>query len=227
LGNDLVKRNPIIIFFGPNGAGKSTQMDLLIYALKKKNVRVHKSWIASHHLLVWFLAIILAKLGYPKDHWTTVNPHLPPIADFSFLTRGMGKVSRLLLIILEVANVVVADLFKVRIPMLLGYCVVVEKYLLVTITDMVRLFNWKFLDTLPARLLLNLIPKDAYCIFLYSGYESLFKRRGAKTEPREYLEMQSAIGRWYANNYHCLVIDTSKTSIKRTHEMIMEYLNLS
>lgn len=227
LRRDTTRRKSIIIFFGPNGAGKSIQMDLLVYALENRNTRVRKSWIASHHLFVWFLGLILAKLGYPKDHWTKVNPHLPPYVDFSFLTKRMGKISRLFLITLEVLNIVLVDLFKVRIPRLLGYHVIIEKYFLTSITDLGFIFGWEFLETLPARLFLKLIPKDAYCIFLNASYETTLKRRGTRTEPRKYLEMQSTIGRWYANHYDCLTIDTSKTSIKRTHELIMKYLSLS
>jgi len=227
LGKALVRRKPIIIFFGPNGAGKSTQIDLLAYALKTRNIRFRKSWVASHHLFVWFLGVLLAKLGYPKDPWTSANPHLVPYVKFSFLIKGMGKISRQILITLEIVNVVIADLFKVRAPRLLGYHVIIEKYLLTTIADLVAMFGWKVLDTFYARLLLNIIPKDAHCIFLYTDYANLLKRRGIKIEPREYLERQVVIGRWYAKHYNCLVVDTSKTSLKKTHELVMKYLNLS
>lgn len=226
----MARKNKIIAFIGPNGAGKSIQMDLLIAYLKKRNIRVRNTWVASHHLFVWVLGILLVKLGYPKDHWTTVNPHLPPTVDFAFLVKGKGKlvrINKLLLLMLELFNLVIVDLFKVRIPRLFGYCIVIEKYLPVTLADLTQIFGSKFLDSLPARFLLSLIPEDLHCVFLNATYESLLKRRGTKTEPRHYLELQCAICEWYAKNNPCLVIDTSKTSIKDTHESIIDYLKLS
>jgi len=228
LRNYSARRRPaIVFFFGPNGAGKSIQMDLLIHALRERKIRVCKSWVASHHLFVWILGSLLAKLGYPKDHWTRVNPDLTPFADFSFLVKNMGKSSRLLLIVLETANLVVADLFKVRIPRLMGYWVVIEKYIPITIADMNLIYGREVLDSMIVRFLLRLIPKDAYGVFLQADYETLLERRGEKTEPRKYLEIQNAMGKWYAAYYQCVVIDTSKMDAKRTHELVMNYLNLS
>jgi len=202
-------------------------MDLLILTLRKRKIRVHKSWLASHHLFVYILGTVFAKLGYPKDHWTRVNPDLTPFADFSFLIKNMGKSIRLLLIVFETVNVVIADLFKVRIPKLVGYWVIVEKYIPTTIADMNLIYGREVFDSMIARFLLRLIPKDAYGVFLRADYESLLKRRGEKTEPRKYLEIQNAMGKWYAAHYQCLVIDTSKTNVKGAHELIMNYLNLA
>lgn len=221
------RRPAIIFFFGSNGAGKSTQMDLLLRALKRRNLKAHKSWVASHHLFAWFLGVTLAKLGYPQDHWTTVNPHLHPFADFRVLADSMREPSKSLLMIFEIFNLVVADLFKVRMPKLLRYWVVVEKYIPVTIADFHIIFDRQFSDSLMTRFLLRLVPRDAYGIFLDINYESLLKRRGRKTEPRKYLELQNVVGKWYAKHYHCLIIDTSKTDIQRAHELIMNYLGLA
>lgn len=216
---------------GPNGVGKSTQMDLLIDNFKKRKIRFRKTWVASHHLFVWVLGILLVKvLGYPKDHWTTVNPHLPPAVEFASLVKGTGlrvKIGKVILLFLELFNLVIIDLFKVRLPRLFGYSIVIEKYLPVTIADLTSTLGPDFLDSLSARFLTCLIPKDVYCIFLNADYDSLFERRGIKTEPRPYLELQSKICKLYAKNHKCLVIDTSKINIKETHELIKNYLQLS
>lgn len=223
------KTNRIIAFLGPNGAGKSTQMDLLVSDLERKNIPYRKTWIASHHLFVWFLGVLLAKLGYPQDHWTKVNPDLQPSVNFSFLVKGSGirvTVSKIILITLELINLVIADLIKVRIPRLLGYCVIIEKYFPVTLADLTFIFNSGFLNSFLARMIISLIPKDAQCIFLDADYEALLKRRGDKTEAKSYLDLQCSISRWYAKNYPCLVINTSEISIQKTHQQIITYLNL-
>jgi hypothetical protein len=221
------KRKPRVVFFsGQNGAGKSTQMSLLVGALKNRGIKVRTTWIASHNLLVWFLAVIFAKLGYPKDHWSTLNPKSTPIADLRFF-KNTRKPSVLLLLVLEVANVVTADLFKVRIPKLFGYWVIVEKYIPTTIADMIPLCGFQFSSSVIIRFLLSLIPKNACGVFLHASYETLLARRGTKTEPKKYLEAQRLVDGWYADHYFSLVIDTSEMSIKKTHELILKHLNLS
>ena len=214
---------------GPNGVGKSTQMDLLIEDFKKRNIKFRKSWVASHHLFVWIFGILLVKLGYPKDHWTTVNPHLPPAVEFASLVKGDGlrvKIGKIILLLMELINLVIVDFFKVRVARLFGYSIIIEKYLPVSIADLTSTLGPQFLDSMSARFLLCLIPKDVYCVFLTAKYESLLDRRGEKTEPQHYLDLQTKICSWYAQNHECLVIDTSKTSIADTHELIKRYLKL-
>ena len=225
----MAKRNKIIAFVGPNGVGKSTQMALLIPALRKRGVRVRKTWVASHHLFVWVLGIILVKLGYPKDHWTTVNPDLIPAVNFGSLLEGKGirvKIGKVILLSLEILNLVIIDLVKVRIPRMFGYCIIIEKYLPVTIADLSDIFGSNFINGFWAKFVIKLIPKDLCCIYLYADYENLQKRRGDKTESKEYLDLQCKISKWYAEHNPCLVIDTTKKNIEESHEMIMSYLNL-
>jgi thymidylate kinase len=213
----------VVFFFGQNGAGKSTQMELLSKALNDQNIKARITWIASHNLFVWFLGVILAKLGYPKDHWTRVNPQLRPVANLGFF-KSTGRVSKSILLFLEIISLVIVDLIKIRIPRLLGNWIIVEKYIPITIADLTLIYGKTFFKSIAARFLLRLIPASVYGIFLKVDYEDLLERRGEKIESKKYLSSQNVVCEWFAKQYCCLVVNTSETDIERTHELIMDYL---
>jgi energy-coupling factor transporter ATP-binding protein EcfA2 len=219
------KKPYVIFFFGQNGAGKSTQMELLCNALKDQKIKSRITWIASHNLFVWFLGVILAKLGYPKDHWTKVNPHLRPVANLGFF-KNTGKPSKSILLFLEIVSIVLVDLIKIRIPKLLGNWVIVEKYIPITLADLTLIYSRPFFKSMAARFLLRLVPANAYGIFLEVDYEDLLKRRGEKIESKKYLGSQDVVCKWYATHYNCLIVDTSKIDVKKTHGLIIDYLNI-
>lgn len=223
---DLRSGTVIIAIFGPDGAGKSTHVDLLVAFLRKKGLKIRKAWVGSHHLLAWVLGRILVRLGYSSDHWTSVNPHLRKFVDILPIEKRLGKLRRFTLIALEFVSVLAVDLLRVRLPRLLGYNIIVERYLLTTLADLTYIFGWDFLDTIVAKLLVKLIPKDVYFVFLDADYSALAKRRGVKTEPEAYLEVQKSIYKWFAKRRGYVTIDTSNLSVHDTQAIIRQALGL-
>src|SRR4030067_2536974 len=113
---------PLIAFFGADGTGKSTHATLLVNNLQSHNRRVRKVWIRSPHTAAFLMANILIGVGFRRS---VLNPfgiekELPAV--------NMNRGIRIMWSIMELFSVMPAILFRVYIPLFLGYAVVAERY---------------------------------------------------------------------------------------------------
>lgn len=129
--------------------------------------------------------------------------------------------------VIEVASVLPLILFHVYFPLLLGYTLVAERYVIDSIVTIAYFINdFNFLNGLGARLLLQFIPKDAVFIHLDSDYATLIKRRGHNVEVKNFIDFQRAAYEKMEKFVNVISIDTSILDVRQTSEKIMQSLEI-
>jgi len=218
----------LIVFMGAEGVGKSTQIDLLRSWLLKSNYRIKVVDIRGNLLFAYLLWKFLMLAGRYSDY---LRPD-------GTMTRGPDKVILAkvckLWFILQLVSVLPLILFKVRLPLLLGYVVIAERYIVDTLSDILRLAqnlgisnSWSVSASF---ILSRFLRGDAFFIFLtaeYSELTSRYRKRLTPTEWREYIERR--------NQYYKIVvqrlgieyffIDTTRETTTMTFARILTRLN--
>jgi hypothetical protein len=93
--------------------------------------------------------------------------------------------------LLELVSVMPVILYRIYIPMLLGYTVVAERYIVDTIVTIAYYTgDLGLIKSQIAWFLLHFIPKDAVLIYLDSDYSVIVKRRGRVTDAYDFIEFQ-------------------------------------
>lgn len=232
----------LIHFFGPDGSGKSTQVEILIDFLNGRGVRVKKCWVRSPHTIAFFLWKVFVRIGFYR---VVLNPFGVPI---KLPAVDRNRKFRCLWSVIELFGVL-PIILRVYVSLLSGYKLVAERYVLDTITTVAYFVNdICFLNSAISRILLRFIPRNTVFIFLDADYATIYQRRAplfhakkcaqkgrnryglipqSSVEPLDFIEFQRAAYKVLAKPFNALVINTSKTSIKETSDLILQYLGLS
>ena len=211
-----------IAFFGPDGTGKSTQVKLLVNHFQSHKNKVRKVWIRSPHTLAYLLSRFFVRIGFYR---VVLNPFgrkmkLPAV--------HLDRRIRLFWSIIELLGVMPAILFRVYVPLFLGYTVVAERYVIDTIVTVAYYTNdLGFLQSQTTKLLLRFVPKNTLLIHLDSNYRTIMKRRGNFVESCDFINFQRKGYRIIGNSVEATYIDTSNISVEETYKRIMQWLSIN
>ena len=215
----------IITFMGPVGVGKSTQMRLLEDHLKSENVKVVKTFIKSSHGLAYVLGRLLLALGanervsYP-DGFARVYPRKDVV-------RGLFT----LWSFLDTLSIAIKFFFTVYVPFSLGFTILIEEGLLMTLHTYLVSFPSFFkteprvLPLLPS-LLGWIVGKNHVNVVLDATDEELGRRRIGRSyrqnELPEYVNLQK---KWIKRvNLGDTIIETTDDSVIEVHKKIVAAL---
>jgi hypothetical protein len=212
----------LISFFGPDGAGKSTHVELLLKHFQSNRTKVRKVWIRSPHTLAYLLSCLLVKIGFYR---TTVNP-------FGMQVKVPAVHTNLRLgffwSMIELVSVLPLILFRVYVPLFLGYTLIAERYVVDTAVTIAYFINdVGFLQSHIAKLLLLFIPKNTIFIHLDSDYSTIMKRRDHIVEPYDFIKFQRMAYKIMESSVSAILINTSNISIEQTSERIMDWIKIN
>lgn len=220
--SSLALRSRLIAFFGPDGTGKSTHAKLLVDYLQSHKVKVKKAWIRSPHTVAYLLSYFFVKIGFCR---TDSNPFG---RRKKFPAVHTSKSLRLFWAIIEMLSVIPLIVYRVYIPLFLGYTVIAERYVVDTVVNVAYYTNdLRFLKSSTAKLLLRLIPKNTIFIYLDSDYSTLISRRGRNVESYDFFRFQRIGYEIIGNSLGVILINTSKNSIEQTSTKILHRLESS
>jgi energy-coupling factor transporter ATP-binding protein EcfA2 len=209
----------LIIFFGPDGSGKSTQVKLLINYLRSQKIKVKKVWIRSPHTLAYLFSRLLKKAGFYR---IILTPHGVEQKMFSLPSDGAFRSFWYLLELISVKPLI---LLKVRFPLLLGYTVVADRFVVDTVVNLAYYGNdVKFVQSSIANLFFRLIPKNASLIHLDSDYSTILKRRGIAVDSLSFIEFQRTAYKLINRSIQAKKINTSKSTVIQTSQEIQLYV---
>jgi len=212
----------LISFFGPDGAGKSTHVELLLTHFQSNRTKVRKVWIRSPHTLAYLLSCLLVKIGFYR---TTVNPFGMQVKVPAVHTN---RWFRFLWSMIELVSVLPLILFRVYIPLFLGYTLIAERYVVDTAVTIAYFINdVGFLQSRIVKLLLLFIPKNTIFIHLDSDYSTIMKRRNHIVEPYDFIKFQRVAYKMIESSVAAIFIDTSNINVEQTSERIMHWLKIN
>ena len=200
-----------VIFFGADGTGKTTQVTLLLKEFRRRGLKARKAWIRARHSLSYIISQLLIKLGY-RSTLTTQNNHKTKILDPRTLP------AKWLWSLLEFVSVLPWIITRLYIPLLQGYYVVAERYVIDTIV-----YNQYFIGrsfNTYAKILLRMIPKDALLIHLDAYRQDVFKRRKGEILSENFIDYQLKQYRHIASQLNALSINTSDRCVEAVSKII-------
>lgn len=128
-------------------------------------------------------------------------------------------------LLLELISVIPVILFRVYIPLHLGYTLVAERYVVDTVVTIAYFTDdLSFLQSRTARLLLRFIPRNTIFIHLDSNYSTLMKRRNQTVEPYSFIKFQKVGYDMVGYSLGAKRIDTSNIGVRRASSQIMHWL---
>ena len=206
--------------FGPDGAGKTTHAAFIARRLASKGFKVKRAWIKSYHTLAYLLSRLYAKLS-PRS--VELNAY-GSIIGIEPIRRG--GFSKALWAWLEYLSILPKALLSVIIPVKAGRVVVADRYVLDSIASITyTLRQPSFTESLPAKLLLSLIPRGSILIHVDAPYQEIVNRRGRLTDPKTYLETFRDTCHKLARRLNAPTIDTSKLTVKQAQDLIAELID--
>lgn len=205
--NDKTPR--AIIFFGADGTGKTTQANILVGKLKVRGFKTKKIWIRGRHSLAFVISKVFQKLNQEKL--------LAPDALAGLIDARKTPGTRLWSLF-EFVSVVPLVLSRMYVPLLLGYRIVAERYVVDTVVFNQYRFGHPF-DSY-GRILLRMVPKNSLFIHLDGFDTDIIERRAEDGTPPHFIQYQLANYRSLASTLHALTINTSLHDIAATAEVV-------
>jgi thymidylate kinase len=204
-----------IIFFGPDGSGKTTQADLLVLELRNHGVKVRKLWLRSLHTFAFLISkIAMHVLGLQSI--------------YEFRARySRAKPFRGIWYAIEFASILPLILFRFRLPLMKGYTIVAERYVIDWIVSLSYVSrNESLCDSRIAKAALKFIPKNSTLIYIDASYDAICSR-GRNEESLEYIDFQRRFYEKIAQRLNSIVIDTSNKSIQEVQKLIYQYAGIA
>jgi thymidylate kinase len=219
-----------VYFLGPNGVGKSTQIKLLIDWLKGRKVKTKIAYVQCNHLPVLILEGFIIRLGRSSSY---VYP------DGTRLTNPSAEIMQKIKYFwfcLQFLSIVFLSFVRVYLPLLLGYTVVAERYVLDSVSDLYWFsrhlkVNQRFFSSL-VKVLLYLVPENTVIVHLDAPYDVLrvrYGERGSVVQPREYVDVHHEFS-WRLpeavrkGNVRTVHFDSSVDGISEISDTIKEML---
>ena len=189
-----MKKPRCITISGLDGSGKTTLANWLVEYLKSKGYKTKYVWIRSPHTFAYLISRILLHLGWRR---TFRNPNGIAISRFKLYE---GTFARKIWPAIEFLSVLPLIIFKVKLPLLLGYRIVLDRYTIDTTASIaLTTRNMSFADSFLGKLLLKMIPKERIVIFLDADYFTVLKRRpdihNTSDEIRNWITLYRALAR--------------------------------
>lgn len=208
-----------IILFGADGTGKTTQAKLLISYIRSHGGRPWWAWIRGRHSLAFVLALLFARFGY----YQTVN--LPNGTSQKVFDPRLLPKLRPIWQLIEFVSVLPWIILRVRLPRILGYTVVAERYVVDTVVYLGYWLGDRFLKSFSAKALLSEIPPNSQLIHLDAEAHVIFDRRQDDIITPDFVTYQKETYSRLARELHAVTINTSKNTIEQTFELILKALH--
>lgn len=215
--------NPrFIVFLGSDGSGKTTQAIALAHLLRNRGLRVRRVWIRAHHSFSAILGKVLVRFGY----FNIIYPQGKNCKQFDVkLLPSMKRFWGFL----EFLSAMPWVLFKVKLPLFFGEYVIAERYVVDTVVTVAYfLEDPGFLSGRIAKVLLSMLPAEAFVIHLDAETKTILERRAEEKLDPNYIEFQRKSYFLFADLLNASSIDTSKNDISTTFRIILnDYKELS
>jgi GT2 family glycosyltransferase len=213
-------KNPrCIAISGIDGSGKTTLAYWLVKYLRSKGYRAKYVWIKSKHTFAYLISQILEPLGWQQ---TFRNPNGIIVSRFELYD---SRFARKAWPTIEFLSVLPLIIFKVQLPLLLGYRIVLDRYMIDTVTSIaLSTKNMKFADSFLGRLLLKMMPKGCASILLDIDLSMVLERR--PDIEYSYDEIRNAIGlyRTLTRKMKSVSLDTDTLTVEQTKKRVLELL---
>jgi thymidylate kinase len=206
----------MIYFFGPDGTGKTTHAELTSLYLKRMGYRVWRANVKQHHTLSY----LLLKLLNRKNPEGQVMNYCGFGGELERRIKAQWK-------ILEVISLFPAVIYRVLLPLFLGYVVICDRYVLDTLVALSYFLKEpKLVSGTSAKMLVKLIPKDSLLIYFDADTDVILRRK--RDEPlteqliEYYKKAYGVLMKWLG--LKTITIDTSVAQVEEVQKNILRFI---
>jgi len=206
----------MIYFFGPDGTGKTTHAELTSQYLRKMGYKTWRASVKQHHTLSYLLLKLLSGGKYGGQ----------AISYYGF-GDGLKQKIKTPWKILELLSLFPAILYRVLLPLLLGYTVICDRYVLDTLVSLSYFLDGqKLISSIFANLLTSMIPKDSVLFYMNADTKVILQRK--RDEP-----LTPKLIEYYKWAYETLMkqlklktitIDTSIARVEDVQKMVLQWV---
>jgi len=206
----------MIYLFGPDGTGKTTHAELTSQYLRSRGYKTWRASVKQHHTLSYLL---LKLLSNEKHGWQAIN--------YYGFKDGLKHKIKTPWKLLEILSLLPAILYRVFLPLLLGYIVVCDRYVLDTLVTLSYfLDDRELISGISAKLLASMIPRNSVLFYMNADTEVILQRK--RDEP-----LTSKLIDYYKGAYKALIkqlnlkiitIDTKAAQVKDVQKMILQWI---
>ena len=217
---DETMKNPrCIAISGVDGSGKTTLANWLVKYLRFKGYKTKYVWIRAQHTLAYLISQILIHLGWYR---TFRNPNGILVSRFKV---HEGTFARKIWPAIEFVSVLPLIIFKIKLPLLLGYRLVLDRYLADTIVSIVLTTrNMSFADSSIGRLLLKMMSKDCAVIFLDAGLSTVLRRKPDVEYSNNEIKNEINLYRVLARKVKAFSLNPTTQSIEQIRKKVVDLL---
>ena len=214
-----MKNSRFIVITGMDGSGKTTLANWLYKYFISKGYKSKYVWIKSNHTFAYLLSCVLISLGRYRIFR---NPK--GVMQYRIITSE-GMFIRKIWPFIEFISVLPLIIFKVKIPLLLGYRIVCDRYTIDTIVS-VTLYtrNMNFLNSILGKILLKMIPKESTIILLDADYLTVLKRRPDIEYTENEIKKGIRIYRTLSRKLNMFSIDVQTHTIEQVRNRVINIL---
>jgi hypothetical protein len=219
-----LKEPRVITFMGPVGVGKTTQIFLLDRYMGTRRMRVKRTYLKSSHGFVYILTKVLIRLGASDKILYAEG------VSRTYPKRGIVKKLYSLWKLLDSASITIKFFFSVFLPFWLGYTVLIEEGLLMTLQTYNVIFPiiYKIDPQMPpfVKYLISWVSKkNGVYIILDAEYKELEIRRKSRSYRQSELKKFVILQRKWLNDLNqerLFRIETTGQSVLRVHESVVK-----
>lgn len=212
----------LICFIGTDGSGKSTLSTTISESLKKRNIRVRKTY-GRHKYFLSKLAILIGRKFFMKNSDLFLN--YDKYLDDKRITYR--KYSRLidLFVFLLMLEYIVQLVFKVTIPLKLGYIVVSDRYIFDTIINEIavdRNLSWDEVNAIYQSYRIFVPNPDV--TFLVQVPEKVAVQRKSDIPSVSYIRIRNELYNRFAQTKEMIILDGTLT-ISQLETQVMNIMD--
>ena len=216
-----MKTPQLIVITGFDGSGKTTMAKLLVRSLKLEGYRTKYVWIKSLHTLAYLISLLFKNLGRFRQ---VRNPKELIVSRFELPS---DTTSNKIWTYIEILSVLPWVILKVHLPILFGFTIVSDRYLIDTVVSIsMRVRDLHFVNSFPARLLLTMIPQKACIIHLDVELCAVLMRKPDIEYTCDEIKCQIALFKNLAKMMDAHTINTTQVGISETEATIRNIIGL-
>lgn len=208
----------IISLFGPDGTGKTTHANLIADFLRERGYKVWRTNLKHHHTFSYlFLKIIVYKSAEGQD-----------INYYGFAGNLRNRI-RTPWKILELLSLFIAMIYRVFLPLLLGYILVCDRYIPDTIVALSYFLGETDLSGIFAKILFKTIPKNSVFFHLDANTNVIIQRKRDEPLTKGLIDYYRQAYKIIAvqlreQGFNVATIDTTTATVENVHEIIRKML---
>jgi len=173
----------------------------------------------ARHSIAFFLAKFLKKMGYVR---IVKSPH--GCISYRIFDPSLLPKMKQLWYGIEFVSILPWIITRVYVPILFGYVVVSERYVVDTVVYLDYWLGGGTMNSFLSKVLLCLIPKDSVMVHMDAETNVLLQRRPEDYVNKDFIVFQRNAYKAFAKSLNAFSVDTTNSDLKDNFIRVTEYL---